>query len=108
MSIDKPGVYVQGIDCIRQRLKILFKTRPGTDPFRPTFGIGIFDFVDKPSNSAIPDMQQAIIEAVNEFMPEIEIIKINVSLEGVKTTFTTTYRILNTVKIETFIQSYGG
>lgn len=41
---------VTGADDIRQSWKVILQTVKGSDPLRPDFGCGIFDYIGKPIN----------------------------------------------------------
>lgn len=58
------GRVVQGLDDIHQCLKIIFGTVPGEDPFRPTFGCDLTQFLDLPLPVAIPRVAAAVAAAI--------------------------------------------
>lgn len=107
ISLMAQGVIVQGLDCIRQRIATLLNTRKGTDPLRPRFGVGVFDYLDKPVNFVIPNMQKEILDAIAEFIPEVSVSKITGSLIEGKVVFKILYKINNTVSTDLIEHIYG-
>jgi len=55
---------------------VILTTRKGTDPLRPHFGCGVFDYIDKPVNTSIPAMKKEILEALRKFEPRIQVVSI--------------------------------
>jgi len=47
IDMNNVGSQVSGIDTIRQSWSNILDTVPGSDPMRPTFGSGIYDYLDK-------------------------------------------------------------
>ncbi|MGI9158240.1 MAG: GPW/gp25 family protein, partial [Saprospiraceae bacterium] len=62
---------VEGVDDINQCLAIITATKKGSDPFRPTFGSDIWDWIDRPLALALPNMKRAITEAVGTWEPRV-------------------------------------
>lgn len=71
MSLDAPDTVVEGVDDIRQCVDTLLKTRKGEDPLRPHFGCGLFDWIDKPNTTAIPNMKKEILDAITTYETRI-------------------------------------
>lgn len=107
ISLNGVGQVVQGLDDIRQCISIILNTRPGTDPLRPRFGVGVFEYIDKPVNIALPNMRKAIIDAIGEFEPRVELTKITASVVEAKITFTIQYKIKNSVLTDQMDIQYG-
>lgn len=90
------GVIVQGLAAIRQRIDLVIRTTKGTDPLRPLFGSDVYKFVDAPENVAIPNIKKAILEALEIWVPEIKVTKINHSFEThYNPVFEITYRLVD-------------
>jgi phage baseplate assembly protein W len=75
MKLAEPGI-VQGLSDIQQCIYIILVTKKGTDPTRPNFGCGIYDYIDKPINIALPNMKREIAEAIAVYEPRVKIIRI--------------------------------
>lgn len=101
------GQVVQGLDDIRQCIRIILHTKKGTDPLRPLFGCDINKFIDKPINSVVPSAIREIIEAVTLWEPRVEIISITHQLIDYELTFFIKFKVLNTVDIGQVDIAYG-
>lgn len=107
ISLQAQGEIVQGLDCIRQRIRTVLNTRKGTDPLRPRFGVNVLDYVDRPISVVLTEMRKEIMDAIAEFIPEVEITKITGSqIEG-KAVFKILYKITNTVDTDIIEHIYG-
>lgn len=77
ISTNDFGGVVTGIDEINQTIGLILSTKKGTDPFRPTFGSDIWDYIDSPINTAGANISRAITEAIERWESRIKIISIN-------------------------------
>lgn len=68
---------VEGIDDINQCIAIVLSTKKGSDPFRPAFGSDIWDWIDRPVNTALPNMKRAIFEAVGLWEPRVTVTSVS-------------------------------
>ena len=75
------GEIVEQLDDIGQCVKIIMSTPKGSDPHRPEFGCEAWNYLDLPTNLAIPQMILAITEAIGLWEPRAKISKIENSLE---------------------------
>lgn len=64
------------VEDINQSISIILLTRKGADPFRPHFGCGLLDYIDKPAQTALPRMKKEILEAIRAYEPRIKVKKI--------------------------------
>lgn len=106
-DINNLGKVVQGLDDIKQCIKIIIETEPGSDPLRPDFGCGIYTQLDLPITSVSTGLKKAIIEALTKYELRIEKIKVDVKIDTENVTFSLTYQIKNTVKIDQLELIYG-
>lgn len=67
------GVLATGIASIRQRIALILNTIPGSDPLRPLFGADVWQYVDQPTDIAIPNIKKAIFEALNAWESTIRV-----------------------------------
>ncbi len=72
------GQVCQAYADVHQCLKILFSTIPGEDPFRPTFGCDLTQFLDRPLTAAIPAIIGAISAAIDDWEPRITLESVDV------------------------------
>ena len=75
------GSVVEAGDDINQAIGIILMTKKGSDPFRPTFGSDIWDYVDQPLLVAAPGIVNAITNDLGTWERRI-------TLKGVSYTFT--------------------
>lgn len=67
------GRVVEAFDDVHQCLKIIFATVPGEDPFRPTFGCDLTQFLDMPINAALPALVATVSKAIATWEPRITV-----------------------------------
>lgn len=77
MSIAGVGEIAQGIADINQAIAIAILTRKGSDPFRPTFGSDLFDWIDAPLKVAAVNMKRAIVDTVEKWEKRVKLIKVS-------------------------------
>ena len=82
-----PTEVVQGLADIQQCIYIILTTQKGTDPTRPDFGCGIYEYIDKPINIALPNMKREIAEAIATYEQRVKIIRILHTVQDAKITF---------------------
>lgn len=71
LSLAEISEAVEGVDDINQCIGIILSTVKGSDPFRPTFGSDVWDFIDRPLPIAIANMKRAIREAIDLWEPRV-------------------------------------
>ena len=72
------GNVCQALGDVHQTLQIIFSTIPGEDPFRPTFGCDLTQFLDRPLTAAIPAIIGAISAAISDWEPRITLESVDV------------------------------
>lgn len=107
LSLSEQGKVVEGIDDVNQCIYIILQTRKGEDSFRPEFGCGIFDHIDRPVTESLPVMMKAITDSINLWEPRVRITKITpkVTLEGVQ--FNITWKLTDAVDTGQIDITYG-
>jgi phage baseplate assembly protein W len=73
------GQVCQALGDVHQTLQIIFSTIPGEDPFRPTFGCDLTQFLDRPLTAAIPAIVGAVSAAIATWEPRISVTNIDVT-----------------------------
>ena len=76
------GSVAQGINDLNQCILIIATTRKGSDPFRPDFGCGLWDFMDHPLQIDAPLMASAIKQAVARYEKRIQLLKVSYYFEN--------------------------
>jgi phage baseplate assembly protein W len=107
LSLAGFGEIVQGIDDINQCIQIILFTKKGADPLRPEFGCDIFNFVDQPISTSLPQMRREILEALQLFEPRIEVVSISPTINDGQVTFTIMWKFANAVDTNQLDVTYG-
>jgi uncharacterized protein len=68
------GQVVQGLADIAQCIKIILGTLPGEDPFRPTFGCDLTQYIDRPLPSVLPAIVGVVTQAIETWEPRVTVI----------------------------------
>lgn len=97
------GIIAQGLADIRQCIDLLLRTQKGTDPLRPDFGSDIFQYVDKPLNFAIPNIKQAIVNAVNQWETRVTVDSIRDEINESNVIFFITYKLVDEELIDLLV-----
>lgn len=105
LSIAEQGELVQGLEDIQQCIYIILVTEKGTDPLRPDFGCGIYSYIDKPINIAVPNMKREILAAIQKYEKRVQLIRILHTVEDAHLTFTIEWKFADTTQTTTV--SYG-
>lgn len=108
LSLVNAGEIVQGIDDIKQQIEVVLFTVKGSDATRPQFGCGLYNKIDKPINQVRAEIVTEVLDALQIYVPLIEVLKINptVNAEGllhVKVEF----KIIDTVAVQSTAVTYG-
>lgn len=74
------GNVTQALADVHQCLKIIFGTLPGEDPFRPTFGCDLSQYLDKPLPVAAPAIVAAVTAAIQAWEPRIIVLSVSAAL----------------------------
>lgn len=76
------GRIVQGLADIDQCISIIIGTQPGEDPFRPTFGCDLTQYIDRPIGVALPLLVGAVSAAIEQWEPRVTVISVAASTVG--------------------------
>lgn len=83
MASDRLGELVTDTQDVDQCIRIILTTPKGSDPHRPLFGSNLHLYIDYPVNSARPHIVREAVNALREWEPRIEVVKVTVSLVDV-------------------------
>ncbi|MEO2082578.1 MAG: GPW/gp25 family protein [Desulfurobacteriaceae bacterium] len=72
------GEIVEGIEDLRQRIRIVLETPKGFDPHRPEFGSNIWQWLDKPFTIAMPNVIAEAYEAIEKWIPDFKLTQVKV------------------------------
>lgn len=81
-SLAGTGQVVEDFSDINQCILIILSTVRGTDPLRPEFGVNIFDYIDLPVNTALPELIRECVDQITQFEPRVEITAVGKRVEG--------------------------
>ena len=81
------GEIVEGIEDLRQRIKIVLETPKGFDPHRPEFGSNIWQWLDKPFTIAMPNVIAEAYEAIEKWIPDFKPTQVTVVKTGLNGRF---------------------
>jgi len=70
------GEIVEGIEDLRQRIKIVLETPKGFDPHRPEFGSNIWQWLDRPFTEAMPNVIAEAYEAIERWITDFKVTQI--------------------------------
>ncbi|WP_456436912.1 GPW/gp25 family protein [Desulfurobacterium sp.] len=73
------GEIVEGIEDLRQRIKVVLETPKGFDPHRPEFGSNIWQWVDRPFTEAMPNVIAEAYDAIEKWIPDFKPTQIKVT-----------------------------
>jgi len=73
-----------GVEAIRQSWAIILNTVKGSDPLRPTFGSGIFEYIDKPITLFMGDFISQVITDLERWETRTTISQVKVTLQDNK------------------------
>lgn len=83
LASDRLGELVTDIQDVDQCIRIILTAPKGSDPHRPLFGSNLHLYLDYPVNSARPNIVREAVNALREWEPRIEVVKVTVSLVDV-------------------------
>lgn len=96
------GVTLYRIDDIRQSWTMILNTVKGSDPLRPEFGSGIFDYIDKPIDQFEGEFLAQAVRDLEQWEKRTTITQVSRSIIGsqvilvIKATYTETNTPINT------------
>ena len=83
LALDSPGSpgsgignVVQGIADVNQCIRIILTTPKGSDPLRPTFGADLWQYIDFPIQTAIPNIVREVTDAITLWEPRVKLISV--------------------------------
>ena len=79
-KIGSHGDVVTDAADVNQAIAIILKTYPGEDVHRPEFGSRVRDYIDHPTNSAIPNIVRETFEAIGRWEPRIEVLTVEANV----------------------------
>lgn len=81
-ALGTPGEVVEGLRDIGQAIRIILTTPLGSDPLRPEFGSGLFNYLDWPINRITPHLVRESVDAIRRWEPRVTVERVQVVLDG--------------------------
>lgn len=78
-SMESMGAFVTGLEEVAQAIQIILGTPLGSVPHRPTFGCDAYEQLDRPVQTAIPRIIQAVFRALRQWEPRIDVLRVAVT-----------------------------
>lgn len=76
------GKVVQGLADIGQCIAIILSTIPGEDPFRPTFGCDLTQYIDRPLLAVLPAIVGVVTQAIGTWEPRVTVLGVTATPGG--------------------------
>lgn len=76
------GQVVQSLADVGQCISIILGTMPGEDPWRPTFGCDLTQFIDRPLPAALPAIVGAVTAAIETWEPRVKVLNVTAQPVG--------------------------
>jgi phage baseplate assembly protein W len=76
------GRVVQSLADIGQCIGIILGTLPGEDPFRPTFGCDLTQYIDRPLPAVLPAIVGAVTNAIETWEPRVKVLSVTAQPGG--------------------------
>ena len=70
------GEVVEDLADIAQCIAIIVTTPRGSDPHRPRFGADLQPYIDMPGDQGVPGLIREITDAIREWEPRAEVIRV--------------------------------
>jgi phage baseplate assembly protein W len=74
------GQVVENVRDIEQCISTILLTPRGSDPHRPEFATGIFDYIDYPQNEVTQLLIKEVYESIIRWEPRINILNVSINL----------------------------
>ncbi len=75
-KLGEPGSVVENLDDINQCIRVIVSTPKGTRAHEPLFGCDAWKYQDWPVTDAIPHIIAAVIEAIEEWEPRVDLVSV--------------------------------
>lgn len=76
------GQVVQGLGDVGQCIAIILGSVPGEDPWRPTFGCDLTQFIDRPLPAALPAIVATVTQAIETWEPRVKVLNVTAQPGG--------------------------
>lgn len=80
LDIDNQNEVVTDIDALRQSVRILLTTEPGTDVARPDFGIGLLNLIGQDMRLVKQSLKRRGAAQFADYLPEVQVVDYKITV----------------------------
>ncbi|MDO5940649.1 GPW/gp25 family protein [Burkholderia cepacia] len=95
---------VEAEQDIDQAIRVILGTPKGSDPHRPDFGSNNHLYLDYPVDQAVPHLVRESVEAIRQWEPRCELVKVTPSIEESQTKLRVKWKLADGVLRETEVR----
>ena len=95
---------VETLADIDQAIRVILRTPMGSDPHRPDFGSNLHLYLDYPVNQAVPHVVRETVEAIQQWEPRCNLVKVTPTIEESRITLRVQWRLADGVQHETEVR----
>lgn len=89
---------------IDQAIRVILGTPKGSDPHRPDFGSNVHLYLDYPVHQAVPHLVREAVEAIRQWEPRCELVKVIPTIEESHITLRVQWKLANGAIRETEVR----
>ncbi|MCG9079483.1 GPW/gp25 family protein [Laribacter hongkongensis] len=95
---------VETLADIDQAIRVILRTPMGSDPHRPDFGSNLHLSLDYPVNQAVPHVVRETVEAIQQWEPRCNLVKVTPTIEESRITLRVQWKLADGVQHETEVR----
>ncbi len=95
---------VETLADIDQAIRVILRTPMGSDPHRPDFGSNLHLYLDYPVNQAVPHVVRETVEAIQQWEPRCNLVKVTPTIEESRITLRVQWKLADGVQHETEVR----
>ena len=95
---------VETLADIDQAIRVILRTPMGSDPHRPDFGSNLHLYLDYPVNQAVPHVVRETVEAIQQWEPRCELVKVMPTIKESRITLRVQWKLADGVQHETEVR----
>ena len=88
---------VETLADIDQAIRVILRTPMGSDPHRPDFGSNLHLYLDYPVNQAVPHVVRETVEAIQQWEPRCNLVKVTPTIEESRITLRVQWKLADGV-----------
>lgn len=95
---------VETLADIDQAIRVILRTPKGSDPHRPDFGSNLPLYLDYPIDQAVPHLVRETVEAIRQWEPRCELIKVTPTIAESRITLRVQWKLADGIQRETEVR----